>query len=559
MSLPNALKQILTSSGYVTENQYDDALQAANDLDKPITDILLFRGLITEEALGKLVAEYYQVPYTSLKNQSIPDEVLKLIPEKTASVFRMIPFNQKERQLHVAMENPHDIEALEFAKRSSNLNVIPYYITPGELTKALGQYKQNIKAEFKKIIEENVAETKKKAQNQDQNKPTDLPVTKILDTLLDYAHAEGSSDIHIETLENEVLVRFRIDGILKDMLSLPKEIHSALIARIKILSQLKLDEHRVPQDGRFKFQLDNGFMALRVSIIPTFFGENVVLRLLAESARPLSLEELGFSGRFLEVIKTNIKKPHGMILVTGPTGSGKTTTLYSLLNILNTPDVNICTIEDPVEYGIRRVNQVQVNNTTGLTFAAGLRALLRHDPNVIMIGEIRDAETAEIAVHAALTGHLVISTIHTNSAAAAIPRLQDMGIESFLIASTLNLIIAQRLVRRINPSCVEKYNPEEEVLKSLEDAVGDAVQVENFYRPKQEGECAVSGYKGRVGIYEIMEINDDIKNLISKEVPANQIEQAAVKNGMTKLLEDGINKAAAGVTTIEEALRVMRE
>lgn len=557
MPLPTALKQILTNSGYVSQEQYESALKAAEDLQKPISDILLFRGLITEEALGKLVAEYYQVPYVTLKNQTIPSEVLAFIPEKTATAFRMIPFASQDKQLHVAMENPQDIEALEFAKRSSNLSVIPYYITPGELTKVLGQYKQNIKAEFKKIIEDNIAQTQNTGgENQ---AAIELPVTKILDTLLEYAHAEGASDIHIETLETEVLVRFRIDGILQDMLSLPKEIHDALIARIKILSQLKIDEHRVPQDGRFKFKLDNGFLALRVSILPTFYGENIVLRLLAESARPLSLEELGFSGRYLEVVKTNIKRPHGMILVTGPTGSGKTTSLYSLLNILNTPSVNICTIEDPVEYGIRRVNQVQVNNTTGLTFAAGLRSLLRHDPNVIMIGEIRDAETAEIAVHAALTGHLVISTLHTNSASAAIPRLQDMGIESFLIASTLNLIIAQRLVRRINPKCIEKYKPEPEVIDSLKNAAGNEVQVENFYRPRQDGECANNGYKGRVGIYEIMEINEDIRNLITKQVSAKEIEQAAVKNGMTRLLEDGINKAAAGVTTIEEALRVMRE
>ncbi len=557
MSLPDALKQILTNSGYITPEQYDAALKSSQDLQKPIIDILLFRGLITEEALGKLVAEYYQVPYTSLKNQTIDPQALSFIPEKTAIAFRMVPFSVKENQLLLAMENPHDIEALEFAKRSSKLEIIPYYTTPSSISQALGQYKKNIKAEFKKIIQENVAQTQD-TKNQDQDN-IDLPVTRILDTMLEYAFAEGASDIHIETLENSVLVRFRIDGILKDMLELPKKIHSALIARIKILSTLKIDEHRVPQDGRFKFKMEESFMALRVSIIPSFFGENVVLRLLAESARPLSLEELGFSGKYLELVKTNIKKPHGMILVTGPTGSGKTTTLYSVLNMLNTPDVSICTIEDPVEYGIRRVNQVQVNAGTGLTFAAGLRALLRHDPNIIMLGEIRDAETAEIAIHSALTGHLVLSTIHTNNASGTVPRFIDMGVEGFLVASTLNLVIAQRLVRRICNSCIVKYSPDQQILESLQTALGAPIKVETFYKGQGCQECGMTGYKGRVGIYEIMEVNNEIRNLITKNANAKDIETAAVKNGMNKLLEDGINKAASGITTIEEALRVMRE
>jgi len=557
MALPDALKRILTNSGYITEEQYDSALKASQDLDKSITDILLFRGLITEEALGKLVAEYYQVPYISLKNQSIPPEVLNLIPEQTANAFHMVPFSQKDDQLFMAMEDPHDIEALEFAKRSSKLNISPYYTTPADIDKALGQYKQNIKAEFKKIIEENVAQAQAD-KTSDQSK-IELPVTRILDTLLEYAFAEGASDIHIEVLEKEVVVRFRIDGILHDILQLPKEIHSSLVARIKILSSLKIDEHRMPQDGRFKFKIEANFIALRVSILPTFFGENVVLRLLAESARPLSLEELGFTGNSLELITRNIKRPHGMILVTGPTGSGKTTTLYSILNMLNTPEVKLTTIEDPVEYGVKRVNQVQVNTATGLTFAAGLRSLLRHDPDIIMIGEIRDAETAEIAIHSALTGHLVLSTLHTNNASGAIPRFLDMGAQGFLVASTVNLIIAQRLVRRICSSCITKYTPEKHILESIERALGEPVTVENFYTGQGCKECGMSGYKGRIGIYEIMEIDTHIRNLIIKRSSANDIEAQALKNGMTKLLEDGINKAAAGITTLEEALRVMRE
>lgn len=559
MALSDALKQILVNSGYIAPEQYEAALATAADLSKPITDILLFRGLITEEALGKLVSEYYQVPYVSLKNQHIDPAVLALIPEKTAVAFHVIPFRAEDNQLLLAMEDPSDIEALEFAKRSSNMNVVPYYVNPTDLDKALGQYKQNIKAEFENIIADNLAQARAANKDADKQGQTDLPVTRILDTLLEYAYAEGASDLHIELLEDEVLIRFRIDGILRDILTLPKEIHPAMIARVKILSSLKLDEHRLPQDGRFKFKLDEGFMALRVSILPSFFGENVVMRLLAESARPLSLEELGFSGHGLELIKSNITKPHGMILVTGPTGSGKTTTLYSLLTILNTTESKICTIEDPVEYGIRRVNQVQVNNATGLSFALGLRSLMRHDPDVIMIGEIRDAETAEIAIHAALTGHLVISTLHTNSAAAAVPRLIDMGIEPFLIASTLNLIIAQRLVRRIDNKYISKYTPEPEMLKQLSNYLGSEVKVDTFYRPSGQEADNVSGFKGRLGIYEIMEINNEIRNMITKGSSAKDLEMAALKNGMSKLLEDGINKAAAGLTTIEEALRASRE
>jgi type IV pilus assembly protein PilB len=557
MALPDALKQILVDSGYISEEQFAQAVQTSQDLNQPITDILLFRGLITEEALGKLVAEYYQVPFVSLKNQKIDFEVLKLIPEKTAVSFRIIPFARQDNQLMLAMEDPHDIEALEFAKRSSNLSVVPHYINPSDLVKALGQYKQNIKAEFEKIIAENVEQTRNSQPA--EGGQVDIPVTKILDTLLDYAYAEGASDLHIELLEDVVLVRFRIDGVLLDILTLPREIHSALVARVKILTSLKIDEHRLPQDGRFKFKLEDGFMALRVSVLPAFFGENIVMRLLAESARPLSLEELGYSGRSLELVLNNINKPHGMILVTGPTGSGKTTSLYSLLTILNTTERKICTIEDPVEYGMRRVNQVQVNTQTGLTFAAGLRSLMRHDPDVIMIGEIRDAETAEIAVHAALTGHLVISTLHTNSAAAAIPRLVDMGIESFLLGSTINMIIAQRLVRRINPKYVTKYMPDKEILDQLENALGEPIKVDTFYKPDGYEADGASGYKGRVGIYEILEINNELRQLISKGATAKEIEQAGVKNGMIKLLEDGINKAAAGHTTIEEVLRASRE
>jgi len=554
----DVLKQILVGSGYVTESQFDAAAKSAEDVGKSLTDMLIFRGLVTEEVLGRLIAEYYQVPFAPLKKTAIPQEILALIPEQTATSFQMVPFAKAENQLYVALVNPHDIEAIEFAKRSSGLNIVPHYTSATQLTKALGQYKRNIKDEFKILIEQHLAETKQ-AKTKDEQKAAELPVTKILDTLLEYASAEGASDIHVEALENEVIVRFRVDGILRDIIHLPKPIHPALIARVKILSSLKIDEHRIPQDGRFKFKINDTYIALRVSILPSFYGENIVFRLLSESARPLSLEELGFSGNYLEAVKKSIKKPHGMVLVTGPTGSGKTTSLYSLLNILNTPEVNICTIEDPVEYGIRRVNQVQVNNIAGLTFAAGLRSLLRHDPNIIMIGEIRDSETAEIAIHSALTGHLVLSTLHTNSAAGAIPRFLDMGAQGFLLSSTVNLIIAQRLVRKICSSCITKYTPDQETLKYLQKELGTGFSQAEYYKGTGCVECGMSGYKGRIGIYEVLEVNEIIRQMIVKQSSTDEIETAAIKNGMVKLFVDGINKANAGITTIEEVLRVIRE
>ena len=380
-----------------------------------------------------------------------------------------------------------------------------------------------------------------------------------MDTILEYASGEGSSDIHFEAMETTFLIRFRIDGVLRDILSLPKTIHAGIVARIKILSQLKIDEHRIPQDGRFKFKVQENYIALRVSILPSFYGENIVLRILPESARPLSLEELGLTGHNLELVRHNIRKPHGMILVTGPTGSGKTTTLYSVLNILNTTEVKICTVEDPVEYGIGRVNQTQINLQAGLTFAAGLRSLLRHDPDIIMVGEIRDKETAEMAIHSSLTGHLVLSTLHTNDAAGTIPRFLDMGAEGFLVASTLNLVIAQRLVRKICTSCIETYVPSAETITYLKRFLGEGELSHQFYRGKGCPECNRKGYKGRIGIYEILEINDSIRALILKRVAAEEIADAGVKNGMTRLLRDGIDKASGGLTTIEEVLRVVRE
>lgn len=555
---PATLREIILKSGFVTPKDFDAALQAADELAKDVTDVLIYRGLISEEALGQLIAEFFGVPFVRLGHKVIPAEVLSLIPEEAATSFHLIPYARENNSLRVAMVDPIDLEALEFVRRKTGLKLIPAYASIAEISRAIGQYKRNIKEIFTKIIDENVKRST--TVGVDVAKlASDVPVVTILDTILDYAATEGASDIHFEVMEGSYLVRFRVDGILRDVLTLPKSIHPAIIARIKILSQLKIDEHRVPQDGRFKFKLKDSYISLRVSILPAFYGENMVLRILPESARPQSLEELGITGHNLDLVKANIHKPHGMILVTGPTGSGKTTTLYSLLTILNSTDVKICTVEDPIEYGMTRVNQIQINLTAGLTFAVGLRSLLRHDPDIIMVGEIRDHETAEMAIHSALTGHLVLSTLHTNDAAGTIPRFLDMGAEGFLVATTVNLVIAQRLVRKICPACIEAFEPTDDVITYLTSHLGVPEVPKKYYRGRGCSECGNKGYRGRVGIYEGLEVNEEIRTLIMKRVSGDEILKAAVKNGMIPLLRDGISKASGGMTTIEEVLRVVRE
>jgi type IV pilus assembly protein PilB len=558
MIQPAQFRDIILKSGFVSEVDFDACVKSADELGKDVTDILIYRGLISEDALGHIIGEFYQATFIKLSHKVIPVDILNILPEEAANTYRIIPFAKDGDELSLAMQDPSDLEAREFVKRKTGLKVKIFYVSPMDLTSALGQYKKNIKEIFTKIIQENVE--KSATNTTDEAKLAhDMPVIRILDTILEFASAEGASDVHMEALENEFLIRFRIDGVLRDILTLPKTIHPAIVARIKILSELKIDEHRIPQDGRFKFKINDAFIALRVSILPAFYGENIVLRILAESARPMSLEELGLTGHNLELVKNNIKKPHGMILVTGPTGSGKTTTLYSVLSILISTEVKICTVEDPVEYGIKRVNQIQINPAAGLTFAAGLRSLLRHDPDIIMVGEIRDEETAEMAIHSALTGHLVLSTLHTNDAPGAIPRLLDMGAEGFLVASTLNLIIAQRLVRKICPNCIEPYSVTEEMFTYLKQYVqGDEI-TNKFYRGKGCEECNYKGYKGRFGIFEILEVNEELREHVTKKASSDELAKIGKKYGMIPLIRDGINKASSGLTSIEEVMRVLRD
>lgn len=556
------LYRILEETKFIKNEDLLAAYQSAKDMNRVFSDELIFRGLINEEALTQLIAENLHVPFVSLKNRVISEEILSLVPENLARNYRIIPFDKTDKGISLAMEDPGNFEAVEIIKRRTSLPVTTFLCSSVDLNRALNMYKRDIKKKFQTIITDNAKKATIKSELSLEGLikiASELPVVKILDTLLEYAVAENASDLHFETLQNSLLIRLRIDGVLHDIIALPQEIQPAIVARIKVLSNLKIDEHRIPQDGRFKFQIDNVFIALRVSIIPAFFGENIVLRLLPESERPLSLEELGLTGTNLELVRKNIQKPNGMILVTGPTGCGKTTTLYSLLNMLNNPGVKICTIEDPIEYGINRVNQTQVNPQAGLTFANGLRSLLRHDPNVIMVGEIRDDETASMAIHSALTGHLVLSTIHTNDASSTIPRFLDMGAEGYLIASTLNLAIAQRLVRRICSSCTVEIEPSKELLLQLSHYYGGGTEKQKYYKGKGCEKCRNSGFKGRVGIYEVMETNDEIRNLTLNKSSSTEIRKAAIRNKMKTMFEDGLDKIGAGLTTIEEVLGAVME
>jgi type IV pilus assembly protein PilB len=554
------LEKILLDANLIDASKLNEAKISAESFAKPLEEVLVAKNLLTEEKIYTAVANYFNVPLVPTKKKIIPIEVLELIPEAAARTHQIIPFEKEKRTLRVAMVDPQDFETIEFIKKKTDLKVEVYYIDSKSLRDLLGQYKKNIKNEFAKIIEENISKTK--IGDELSKAAEDLPVIKVLDTIMQYSVAERASDVHIENSEDKVIIRFRIDGVLRDIISLDKDISPALIARVKILSNLKIDEHRQPQDGRFKYSEDEYEISIRVSIIPSFYGENVVMRLLFESERPRSLVELGITGRNAEIITNSITKAHGMILVTGPTGSGKTTTLYSVLNMLNSTEVKICTVEDPIEYGMSRISQIQVNPQTGLTFAAGLRALLRHDPDIIMVGEIRDAETANIAIHSALTGHLVLSTLHTNDAPSAIPRFIDMGAEPFLVASTVNVVIAQRLVRKICEHCRVEVKPNKEIIKEFATSSNIKEMVllkQKYYQGKGCVECGDSGYKGRVGIYEIFEMNDDIRGLVLKKAAVGEIRAMAEKKGMTSLVEDGVIKIGQGMTTIEEVLRVTKE
>ncbi len=575
------LKAFLLDAGLVTKDQFEKALKKAEKTGQKVGDVLVSDGLITQEELIKLEAYILGIPFINLEKEKISPEVLKFIPEPIARSHNIIAFRKKGNNLEVAMLDPEDLRTIEFVKKTANLKILPRLTTPDSIKNVLNQYQKSLEAEFGEIIkkeagvikpikEEEVVEEKEELLKAAE----ELPVVRIVDTLMKHAILQRASDIHIEPLEKEVIVRYRIDGILHDAMTLPKQVSSGIVARIKVLSNLKLDEHRLPQDGRFKIETEDYRYSIRVSVLPVFDGEKIVMRLLPETAKALTLEGLGLRDEALERVQDNLRKPVGMILITGPTGCGKTTSLYAMMEILNVPGVNISTVEDPIEYRMPRINQTQVNSKIGLTFASGLRSLVRQDPDIIMVGEIRDKETAGLAINAALTGHLVLSTLHTTDAAGAIPRLIDMKTEPFLLSSTLEIILAQRLVRKF---CKEKtkYTLKESELKNLEKycdlgrilkilkeeklvkAKASFKEIE-FYRPKPTKECP-EGYSGRIGIFEVLNITETIKELIVKEATSDQIQAQAQKEGMRIMIEDGFIKAAQGITSIEEVLRVIIE
>lgn len=570
----------LSDSGLVSKLDIEAAKKEAAETGQTVGRILVRSEKLTEDQFSRVQAHIQGIPFVNLVPQKIDFDVLTLIPEPIARNHNIVAYKKDDKVLEVAMLNVHDLPVIDFIKKKVNLRILPRLTDKKSIQAVLDQYKRSLKAEFDDIIKKETLSVSSDGEedNVDEKKlkemAEDLPVVRIVDTLVSHAILQKASDIHIESGEKEVIVRYRIDGMLHDAMKLPKNVSSSIVARIKVLASLKLDEKRLPQDGRFKLISDSQKVSFRVSTLPTFYGEKVVIRILNENSYGLTLDKLGFHGEGLERLHRGMKRSTGMILVSGPTGSGKTTTLYTILDILNTPEVNISTVEDPIEYQMSRINQTQVRSEIGLTFAGGLRALLRQDPDIIMVGEIRDGETASLGINAALTGHLVLSTIHTNSAAGVIPRLIDMGIEPFLIASTLKTLVAQRLVRRLckNKESYVLSDAEYDHLATIADmdkllkVIKEEREVDEgatwktieFYRPV-ESEEHPDGYEGRLGIHEVFEMSESIRDLIMKNVDAGTIEKQARSEGMLTMLEDGIYWAVKGDTSLEEVLRVISE
>ncbi|AKM83868.1 TPA: hypothetical protein DCZ46_00845 [Candidatus Campbellbacteria bacterium] len=575
------LGEFIKDSGLISKTDLEKALSKAEKENVSLGEILLNEGKLTEDEMRRIQAHIIGIPFVDLSDQKIDFDVLSIIPEPIARKHNIIAFKKSDKDLEVAMLDVDDLEAINFIKKKVNLKISPRLTGTASIKSALLQYQKSLKAEFGDLIQKQSQSLKQISEVETENISKedlkkiaeDLPVIRIVDTLLKHAIIQDASDIHIEPMEDKLLIRYRIDGILHDAMILPKNATASITARIKVLSNLKLDEKRLPQDGRFKVEVDEQKVSFRVSVLPVYYGEKTVMRLLKEGASGFTLESLGFHGEGLERIYNAMKRKTGMLLTTGPTGSGKTTTLYTLLDNLNVPGVNISTIEDPIEYQMPRVNQTQVKPDIGFTFSNGLRALVRQDPDIIMVGEIRDTETASLAVNASLTGHLVLSTLHTNSAAGAIPRLVDMKIDPFLLVSTIDVIIAQRLVRRLSQDSQKYYLSKSEIVslnkvvdldrvlyflkkESIVDAKDDWAKIA-FYKNNKNADS--DGYSGRIGIHEILNMSTPLKDLIMKNATSDQIEEQAKNEGMMTMIEDGIFKAVQGVTTIEEVLRVVSE
>ena len=562
------IKELLVGEGLITPEKFDELSVEAARKNQSVLDVFVSKQFATADYLNDLIANALDVPRVDFATQKIQSDVVKLLPEYIARQRQAIVFRKEDDGTYdVAMIEPSDLETVAFLGQRLKGKVKPFFATAEDLNRGFSVYGYELGQDFKKLIEENIQASLTSTLKNAEEAASELPIVGIVDNILSYATASRASDIHIEILENALFIRYRIDGILYEIMSVPKTVYPAIVARLKLLSGLKIDEHFKPQDGRFQYQIGNQAIDIRTSVIPTFYGEKVEMRLLEASQKALSLEDLGIQPDDAKVVTESLKKAYGMILSCGPTGSGKTTTLYAMMNMLNRPQVNVTTIEDPIEYNMRYVNQTQINPQAGITFASGLRALLRQDPNIIMVGEIRDAETAEIAVQAALTGHLLLSSLHTNDAPTAVPRLFDLGVPPFLAVSVLNLIVAQRLVRRICQSCLYSYEAGAEALKMVEAQLVElgvkegAVELPKIlYRGKGCSSCGMTGYRGRLGIYELLQITEAVKKIIVQEgFSLEGLRAVARQEGMRTMFEDGLLKVELAQTTLEEILRVIRE
>lgn len=573
------LKGLLVAPGHISEKEFQTVVLHARELKKDITDVLIEEGYIQDEQLGKLLAEEEELSFVVLSNQKIDEAVLNFIPERVARAKEIIAFMENEEGIHVGMVNPQDLSTVHLISKRTGKKVIPYLATKRDLEAALSLYKNSIKEEFTQILRSLQRGTITRAERDE------LTVTTV-DTLLHYGYRSKASDIHVEPHEEKVVVRFRIDGVMHDALELPKELLEYIVTRVKILAKIQTDQHRSSQDGRFRFEIDGDHVDVRVSIVPVTKGENIVMRILSAHIRSFTLNSLGMAEEQLNAVRNAVKNPHGMVLVVGPTGSGKTTTVYAMLKILNTKEVHISSIEDPVEYDIEGISQIQADPKADLTFANGLRAIVRQDPDIIFVGEIRDRETADISVNAALTGHLVLSTLHANDASTTLHRFFDMGIEPFLIATTVNVVIAQRLVRKICTACrvsyevinkkphahthktslYEENTPQKQLLEETpqikeilkQKGYADISEL-HLYKGNGCDACAHTGYSGRIGIFEVLPVADVIKDLIMQRAHHDDILNAARKEGMTTMFKNGIDAVLNGVTTFEEVLRVIYE
>ncbi|MEK9181222.1 MAG: GspE/PulE family protein, partial [Patescibacteria group bacterium] len=575
--IKNGFEDYLLNSGKLDKEKLSQLSIRARQSGRSLAEALISENLLNEEDMAKLQADFFNVPYVDLRSHIVPKEILELMPQSSIANYRFVPFAFDGKVLKIALTNPSDLRALEalefFAQK--NHYIVELYLTSLSGFKHAVSQNQDIALEVSAALED-IAKKEKAFQERKMRDThggaaavaqviSEAPISKIVDVIIRHAIEERASDIHIEAGEHDLRIRYRIDGVLQNSLVVPKSVHLAIVSRIKILSNLKIDEQRLPQDGRFHMQIDKMSVDFRVSTLPTVNGEKVVLRILDKSSGVPTLKDLGLFGKKLAIIEENLKKPHGMLLVTGPTGSGKSTTLYSVLNSLNRISVNIVTLEDPVEYYIEGINQSQVKPEIGMTFASGLRSILRQDPNIIMVGEIRDSETAELAVHSALTGHLVFSTLHTNDAVGALPRLIDMHIDPFLIIASLNVVMAQRLVRRICGECKKSEFLSEEMAKEFREVLA-GVAKEELMEVSLEGRlkvfhgagcsvCNGTGYKGRIGIYEVLPVTKPIQELILTKQSGNKIFAQAVKEGMVVMKQDGYVKVLAGITTIQEVIR----